>query len=150
MNRRQSCAAYQGKVNRAQGSFFEQAHSRSCNHYKSTMTVQQFRETMSRFQKDDDLLCDMDELVNKIEKQAQPDPAALFMLGAMNPILKATTPRLGKKAKKGYDTIAHAMSAKRAVATRKITAKEKGTASPKGNGPMIKAIIPHGRREING
>ena len=58
---------------------------------------------MSRFQKDDDLLCDMDELVNKIEKQAHPDPAALFMLGAMNPILKATTPRLGKKAKKGYE-----------------------------------------------
>lgn len=60
---------------------------------------------MSRFQKDVDLLRDLDELVNKIEKQAHPDPAALSMLGAMNPILKAATPHLGKKAAKDYDTI---------------------------------------------
>ena len=60
---------------------------------------------MSQFQKDVELLRDLDELVKKIEKQANPDPAALAMLGAMNPIMKAATPHLASKGKKDYDTI---------------------------------------------
>lgn len=48
------------------------------------------------------LLCELDALAEKLEKQAKPDPAAVALLGALNPALKAVAPAISEAGTKDH------------------------------------------------
>lgn len=51
---------------------------------------------------DQRLLYDLDALAEKLEKQAKPDPAAVALLGALNPALKAFAPAISEAGTKDH------------------------------------------------
>lgn len=51
------------------------------------------------------LLESLDALAEKLEKQVKPDPAAVALLGALNPALKAFTPSIRENGKKDLSTV---------------------------------------------
>lgn len=54
---------------------------------------------------DQRLLYDLDALAEKLEKQAKPDPAAVALLGALNPALKAVAPSIKEAGRKDLATV---------------------------------------------
>lgn len=48
------------------------------------------------------LLADLDTLAEKLEKQAKPDPVAVALLGALNPVLKAAAPVMSEASAKDH------------------------------------------------
>lgn len=54
---------------------------------------------------DQRLLYDLDVLAEKLEKQAKPDPAAVALLGALNPALKAVAPSIKEAGRKDLATV---------------------------------------------
>lgn len=48
------------------------------------------------------LLCELDAMAEKLEKQAKPDPVAVALLGALNPALKAVAPAISEAGTKDH------------------------------------------------